>query len=359
MQDTYSLVLTGQCLIKRDVRGVTAAGFEAVRNLVRSADNAFTNFEGAIRGSLGGAPTKTEYLSAVPPAVLDSLQDIGFDLLSLCNNHAFDYGAGGVQSTIAETSARGFTTAGAGGDLDEAGAIGYAGTAGPVVGLIAMDCGPQDEQVYARNASPRSPARVGINPMRLRERQGNLVPDEADLQRNQEAVTAARSGADLVVVYTHSHHWSPRMWETPAAMAELSRGWIEAGADVVVGHGTPAFQGIEVYRGKPIFHGLGNFIFHSWRPQRWFESVGLLPWQGVVARCTWARGTGVTGIELTPIGVGHDGDLGEAHPEDFHDFPVVASGDYGAKILDRMADLSGAFGTVLEFRGSHAILALT
>lgn len=356
MPGPYSLVLTGQCLIKRDVHYDTSPGFAAVKRVVRAADHAFTNFEGTLKGRFGGEPTKTEYFSAVPPTVLDSLKDTGFDLLSLCNNHALDYGPGGVLSTLDEIGRRGFAAAGAGHDLNEAAQVGYLRFSGGTIALVAMDCGPQDDRVYARNASGDEPAGPGINPMRLAK--DSLAPDSADLHRNLAAVTEARTQADLVIVYTHSHHWAPVMWHTPEPMAALSRGWIDAGADIVLGHGTPAFQGIEIHRGKPIFHGLGNFIFHSWRPQRWLDWVGVRPWQGLVATCAWSPGVGVSSIQLVPICIGHDDDPGDTLPEAFHDVPVIAPGAYGSRILDNVIDLSRAFGTEIRHHDDTATLTL-
>lgn len=356
MSETRTLVLTGQCLIKREVQQDTSAGFAAVKRLVRSGNEAFTNFEGTIKGSFGGAPTKEEFFSAPSPGVLDSLKDIGFDLLSLCNNHAYDYGEGGVRSTLAEVAQRGFVAAGAGLDLSEAARVGYLNTDGGVIALVAMDCGPQADRVYARDADAEHPASPGINPMRLVDDGHGPVPNEADLRRNLAAVAEARANADLVMVYTHSHHWAQDMWDTPPAMAALSRGWVEAGADIVLGHGTPAFQGIEVHRGKPIIHGLGNFIFHSYRPQRWLDWVGILPWQGIVARCSWTPGSGVTRLELTPVSVGHDDDPGDNLPHAFHDVPVIPPKAYGDQILGRMIRLSAAFGTEIRREGDAGIL---
>lgn len=356
MPDTRTLVLTGQCLIKREVHHDATAGFAAVKRLVRAGDEAFTNFEGTIKGSFGGAPTKEEFFSAPSPGVLDSLKDVGFDLLSLCNNHAFDYGEGGVRSTLAEVAGRGFVAAGAGLDLSEAGRVGYLRTDGGVIALVAMDCGPQADRVYARDADTERPASPGINPMRLVDDGKGPVPNEADLRRNLAAVAEARANADLVMVYTHSHHWAEDMWDTLPAMATLSKGWVDAGADVVLGHGTPAFQGIDVYRGKPILHGLGNFIFHSYRPQRWLDWVGILPWQGVVASCTWSKGSGVTRVDLTPISIGHDHDPGGDLPQAFGDVPVIPPEAYGDQILSRMARLSAVLGTEIRREGDIGVL---
>lgn len=358
MPETNRLVLAGQCLIKRDVLGDSSPGYAEVKRLISSADDAFTNFEGSIVGVHGGAATKTRYLAAVPPAVLDGLKDAGFDLLSLSNNHAFDYGPGGVLSTVTEVKRRGFVYAGAGRDLEEASRVGVRSTQGRSIALIAMDCGPQADKVYALPDSEAGAGAPGINPMRLDGDGASLAPRDGDRARILAAIGSAREQADLVLVYSHSHHWSDVMWQTHPAMRHLSQTWIDAGADVVVGHGTPAFQGIEVYRGKPIFHGLGNFIFHSWNPQRWLDTVGIRPWQGVIATCVWSPQRKITSIELQPIAIGHEHDPGANLPSGFTDVPVLAQGKYGEQILGNLAQLSRSFGTVIDMDGTKAVITL-
>lgn len=89
--------------------------------LLHGADVAFTNLEGTIYGRHGGWPMKQPLFHAGPPGVLDDLQALGFNALSLVNNHSFDLGPGGVLSTIEEADARGLLHAGLGADRKSAG----------------------------------------------------------------------------------------------------------------------------------------------------------------------------------------------------------------------------------------------
>src|SRR5690554_4780594 len=116
MHAPFTLVTTGQCLIKRDLRGVEDPGLRRVIEKIRSADLAFTNFEAAILGNDYSWPTKTLACSAVPAETLDCLQAMGFSALSLANNHAFDLGPGGVLQGLAEVQRRGLVYAGVGRD---------------------------------------------------------------------------------------------------------------------------------------------------------------------------------------------------------------------------------------------------
>ena len=83
--------------------------------------------------------------------------------------------------------------------------------------------------------------------------------DPVYLQWLRDDIAALREQADVVVV---SSHWRPGK-KVLAYMSEIAHTAIDAGADVVVGHGPHHFLPIEVYRGKPIFYGLGSFSFHT------------------------------------------------------------------------------------------------
>ncbi len=109
MNDRFTLAVTGQSLIKHDIRDIPAPAFREVQSLLRQADLSFTNFEGTILGTHGGWPLKGSFFGCSDPAVLDALGAIGFQALSLSNNHAFDLGPSGVLSTLEEVEKRGFS----------------------------------------------------------------------------------------------------------------------------------------------------------------------------------------------------------------------------------------------------------
>ena len=79
------------------------------------------------------------------------------------------------------------------------------------------------------------------------------------LVRFEKDLIAAREASDLVVA---SFHWGLHK-DVLEYMKEIAHGAIDAGADVVVGHGPHYSLGVEVYKGKPIFYGLGSFSFHT------------------------------------------------------------------------------------------------
>lgn len=402
----FSLVVTGQSLIKSDVLASAAPDVQAVAALTRGADFAFTGYEGTIAGAHGGWPMKSSFLHASPPAVLDTLRALGFNLLSLSNNHAFDLGPGGILSTLEEAGKRGFAHAGTGTDLAAATRAAACHVNGASVALVAMDAGPQGEHVYATDANERMAARPGSN--RLRVQRTLVVPrqdfvrlreisaalgyetkksanaqvgyqqtagegyefyglrfeagdacrerlqvDAQDAQRNFAGIARARESADCVIAYIHHHHWNPQWETTPDWFREFAHACVDAGASVVVSHGVPMLQGIEIYQGAPLFFGLGNFIFHTFQPAKYTDER---IWQSVVATCCFEQGR-CARVELTPIVGGGERALVE------NDFearraPHVARGAYGARILQRLAQMSAVFGTRIETAGDVATLVV-
>lgn len=400
--DLYSIALTGQSLIKHDVLAGAPAHVAAVAALTGAMDFAFTGYEGTIAGAHGGWPMKSSFLHVSPPAVLDCLRAMGFNLLSLSNNHAFDLGPGGILSAIDEAKQRGFACAGTGADLAAATRAAVCEKRGVRVALVAMDAGPQGDHVYASDAGARVPARPGSNRLlvhqtlvvppddlarvqhmseqlgyeqkkaanakvgyrqsagegfefygvRLRAGAGYQVlrrADAADAQRNFDSIARARESADCVIAYLHHHHWNPQWETTPDWFREFAQGCIDAGASVVVSHGVPMLQGIEIYRGAPIFCGLGNFIFHTFQPEKYSDER---IWQSVVARCEFAHGR-CERIELTPIVQGgeralRDGDFAVRRA------PHIARGVYGERILQRLAEMSAVLGTRVDVAGHVA-----
>lgn len=391
-----TLALVGQALIKEDVLAYSDPEFRDVVELVRGCDFAFTGYEGTIRGRHGGWPMKSSFLHVSEPLVLDSLRAMGFDLLSLANNHAFDLGPSGILSTLEEVRARGFVCAGAGETLEDATRAGVRYANAATVALVAMDAGPQGEHVYATNASERMAARPGSNRLRVhttirvapadmevlrrisrevgyeagksandkvgyRQSAGEgyeffglrfeaadqpeqhrwVDPDDA--RRNLRAIEDASRAADVVIAYLHHHHWEPQWERVPSWFRGFARECVDAGASVVVSHGVPMLQGIEVYRGAPLFFGLGNFIFHTFQAAKYTDER---IWQSVVAKVRF-HDRRCAGIDLHPVVLGGEAALREQR-FDVRRVPHRARACYGESILRRLAAMSADLGTRVE-----------
>ena len=341
----WRFAAVGQALILRDLATQSRPGFEQMRERLSGADVAFTNLETAIRGASAKDASPNGGGVHADPVVLDSLRELSFDLLSLSNNHAGDLGEAGLLSTIEETTRRGFTIAGSGRTLAEASSPGYLTRPTGKTALIAMASSaiPPDRMATA--------TRAGVNHV---AQQGGVV-DPTDRARVLTAIKTAAQQADQVVVYQHDHYWAADWQQTPEWKKAWCRACIDAGATTFVSHGVPILHGIEIYKGRPIFYGLGNFVFHIS-----IELNGRVPaiytnpfcFQSVVAFCEFTGGA-LTSLWLDPITLKSDEGVGEGGYK-LHGNPHLATGQEAREILDRLASLSKVLGTNIEIVGTRA-----
>jgi poly-gamma-glutamate synthesis protein (capsule biosynthesis protein) len=286
------------------------------------------------------------------------LSDLGFNLMSLSNNHAWDLGDCGIAETRAAASAYGVTFAGTGPDLSAAAAPGYLTVGDFTIALVAATTGHDERGVIGH----------AVN--------GVWTGWQKDWDRNLAAVREAAKNADFVLYYQHfqldmdefddmspgdstgdGHLWVQDVseWQTNFARAVL-----DAGASMYVGHGHRAFDGVEVYRGKPLLRQLGGFAYQGLNPE-----IGGYdehqPWEGLIAEVIIRTGR-VERIDFTPL----DLDEGETYREDYDDLEFlsrrglagIAVGRQADSILDRLRVLSTGYGTELTIVGPHATLVI-
>jgi len=195
---------------------------------------------------------------AADPAHLSALKRAGFAAVTLAGNHMADQGAEGIEDTIAGLERVGVAHCGAGPSLAQAQRPAVLERCGRRVGVLSFNCvGPQ--------SSWAGPDRAGVAFVRVASADGEPITpsaalaciDPISLANMRAIVEHARSQLDLLIVAFHKG-----MVHRPAVLAPyerpLSQAAIDAGADVVVGHHAHIIKGIELYRGNPIFHGLGN-----------------------------------------------------------------------------------------------------
>lgn len=345
--DELRLLLAGQALIKHDLREELPAQVPGLAALVRagSPQVVFTNLETAIEGPFGGTPTRdTQFFHATRPAVLDCLRDLGFNLLATGNNHSWDLGAEGILSTLAEADARGFVRAGSGRNLGEASAPAFLATPAGRVALVAFASG------RIREGGAATAMRPGVNEVRLDAEQRLVAEDE---ERVLAAIRLAARHACAVIVYQHDHYWEEERSRTAAWKVKLARACIDAGAAVFVSHGVPQLQGIEIYRGRPIFYGLGSFIFHTiTAPGHYAPEV----WQSVLANVTF-DGDRLAAVRLRPVLLNEHG-TDPARFNQTRGAPRPATGADAARVLDHLAALSRVLGTELDRAGDEAVVRL-
>ncbi|MBJ7438090.1 MAG: CapA family protein [Sphingopyxis sp.] len=329
--------LLGQALIKTDLRVIGWPAMGDFRRLLKGSDAVFTDLETVIAGPLSGQSTRpadSEVLHIGAPEVIDCLQAIGVNIVATSNNHAWDLDAGGILSTIDALKMRRLAFAGSGPDLVSASAPGYL-KGRKTVALVAAAAGA------IRDGAAATATRPGVNELR-RGADGAL--DAIDVERYLAAIRLAASTGAIVIAYLHSHYWEPKKSDTPEWQRDLARRAIDAGAVTFAAHGVPELQGIEYYRGAPLFHGLSSFIFQSKKPD---DAYGPEAWQSIIAQLEIDRGA-VTRTQIIPVqldgkGVFHDGSL-------VRGTPMLADIGQAPAIIDRVTALSAVLGNSVSFR---------
>ena len=209
--------------------------------------------------------------------------------------------------------------------------------------------------------------------------------DESDVQENLQRIWEAKRMADRVVVSIHCHEAGAAAEQPPDMLVEFARAAIDAGADVIHGHGPHRFRGVEIYKERPIFYSIGHFIvqndtvatvggenlvrqgldrwestpadfFDARSGAEWDGPVSGLPadinaWRDVVATVRFRR-DGLEEVRILPI------ELGYGRPRSQRGRPVVATGQAATEILSKLAALSSAFGTEVEIVDDEARISL-
>ena len=253
------LTAVGDVIVKRpDPKSI----FELAVPVLGSADISFGNCESPYatggmrnphaRGAMQGDPHSIDALSSA------------FDVMSFANNHHLDAGEDAFFETLRSLHDAGIQTCGAGATLSEARRPAVVERSGTRVAFLAYTAILYPGYDATDDRAGAVPLRTTTTYQQVEMEQPGSPPrimttaDPNDLGALRRDVTTAREVADVVAV---SLHWGLHF--TPAAVAdyetEVGQAAIDAGADIVIGHHQHILEPIEVYRGKVIFHGLGNF----------------------------------------------------------------------------------------------------
>jgi len=261
----------GQMLLKDSID----FPFRFVREVLLQNDIVFGNLESQITDQKGETRHPTDpYVFCAPPQAARALKEAGFTALATANNHALDYGAKGLQETIAYLQDAGIAQTGISRDSTDFFAPILLERGGITFGFLA----------YTQFVNGR-------------ENTGGMV-SVLDVRRMRKELRLLRKRADIVIA---SFHGGEEYKEKPGSTTlSQMRGMIDEGADIVLGHHPHVPQGIETYKGKWIFYSLGNFVFHQ--PQReWTQ-------KSFAAEITFMisdHGPGIERIRLLPLRASH------------------------------------------------------
>lgn len=416
-----TFALAGDAIITRKLSVYSEPEFLEIRDLMRNATAAYVNAEmlfldydepGIIPASRSGGT----YMRA-QPELAKELVWMGVDLVSTANNHSLDFSFGGLRSNIKWLEKAGLVFAGTGENLAEARAPHYLETPGGRVALIAVSSSFAD---FSRAGPQRKDmrGRPGLSPLRVEttyyvpsdrfEQLGELrselglrgrgsegdqiqllgatfrrgdsyrvtsVVNPEDLEEITAQVRDAKRQANWVIVSSHTHQGGE---DAADFLVQFTHAVIDAGADVFVGHGPHVVRGIEIYKGKPIFYSLGDFLMQNetveLEPWENYNSVGLgndaLPgefydarneqrggsfpaqaryWEAFVAVPQFRSGQ-LSQIDLHPITLG----FGLDRPQ--RGRPLAAKGELARKIITKLQELSEPFGTDITFENGIGVI---
>ena len=326
----------GDMLIQR-VISTEYEGFNEVSEYVKRGDARFFNFESIIykEGLWGNAFNGGSYHNS-HPKTLEIAKEFGFNMMSFANNHTFDWGYGGLISTLEALKETNLVHTGVGMNLDEASSPAYLDAPNGRIALISFASSIADPSAMAGKQSRRILGRPGVNALRTKKyievtkeqfdvlsavaetsgvndarkisRAEGYVPlkdgegvvemgamieyrlgdktkyhvelNEKDMLRLQKAINEAKAQADYILVSIHAHELTGNKKENPAEfLIEFCHRAIDMGAHAVLGHGPHLLRPLEIYKKRPIFYSLGDFMLHNesvtFAPEDMYEKYGL------------------------------------------------------------------------------------
>lgn len=213
--------------------------FQKVSPLFQEADIAFCNLESVLGEPQDNIPfAEKPFNFRASTECAQALADAGFDVVSMANNHAMDYGPRPIQTTRALLADLGLQPFGAGKDLAEA------------TTPALMDV--KDTRVIFLGYAIADSSR----PFAGRHQPGMAPIDVALIRRD---IRKWRDQADVLIV---SMHWGLEYHHEPSpTQRAVARKVIDAGADMILGHHPHVLEGLETYKGKTIVYSMGNFVF--------------------------------------------------------------------------------------------------
>ena len=215
-----------------------------VLSIMKSVDIMMANneFPYSYRGT--PTPDKTFTFRADPKDV-HIMKDMGVDIVSLANNHAYDYGPDALIDTVDTLNDARLPFVGAGKNYDEAASPVYFHANGHVISYVSAT-------QIERYGNPDTKEATADSPGVLR----TLDPGKA-----AEVIKKAKENSDFTVMYVH---WGSENTDlVEQSQRDLAKAYVEAGADLIIGDHSHCLQGIDYVDDVPVFYSLGNFWFNS------------------------------------------------------------------------------------------------
>ncbi len=271
-KDTITLLAVGDVLPYRiDPESI----FAHTAPILRQGDITFGNLESPYAES---GTTGSNQSGAVPhdPRNLPALTFAGFDVVSMANNHVYDWGAAALLEAMERVKGLGIAISGVGRNIEEARKPAIVERKGTKVAFLSYGCiGPPGYEADV-NKPGYAPVRIITHYEPYVYQPGNpakilTYAVKEDLVAMVEDIKKVRPLADVVIV---TYHWG--LYNVRASLAmyqqEVAYAALDAGADLILGHHPHILKGVEVYKGKAIVHSLANFAIEAGR-----QDSGLSP----------------------------------------------------------------------------------
>ena len=327
-----------------------AIPFTRVAEEFHAADMVFSNLECCLYTPPAAQSFHNEGFFADPEVAKAALMGAAIGAVGIANN--VNYGEAAILSSIAHLDAAGIPHTGAGANAAAAQAPVVVERAGIRFGFLQRssvywptnhEAGPHDPGIAVIRGNtayqvPMHKTRPDIPPMNRPGLPPIVVtwaePDH--LRRFREDIVSLRAKADIVVA---SCHWGLGK-DVLQYMRDIAHAAIDAGADMVVGHGPHYSLAVEVYRGKPIFYGLGSFSFHTGHGGRAHGN-----WIGTMPRATVEK-DGLKAVDFQFV-----------RHNAANETVLCGLADEQAELAD-IRDRSAAYGTVLVPNGDRVGVVL-
>jgi poly-gamma-glutamate capsule biosynthesis protein CapA/YwtB (metallophosphatase superfamily) len=325
VEPTYKVSLTavGDVMLARKVeRLIQSQGpdypFVKVRDKLKAADITFGNLESPLSERGTPLPGKGICFRA-RPEMSQKLQDSGFDVLSVANNHAVDYDTDAFLDTLELLRSSQIQPVGGGQNIDEARRPVIIEKNGLKVGFLA----------YTIFADIYYDARYRRT-FRATETVSGVAPLEQELIL--EDLAELRPQVDVAIV---SLHWGTEYSKSPqTAQRELGQALIDGGADLIIGHHPHIIQGFERYKDGLIAYSLGNFIFD--------QNQHVFTRQGLILDLNLTR-EGLQDLQVWPVFIKESQ-------------PYVMEGEEAQELLQTVQNLNRNLGTESQIVDNHLVL---
>jgi poly-gamma-glutamate capsule biosynthesis protein CapA/YwtB (metallophosphatase superfamily) len=298
-----SLVAVGDINLGRKAGRIILSGdvdyaFAKTKDIISGADIAFGNLESTI-SEQNGITQNGVWCFTAPPIAAETLAHAGFDVVSLANNHVWDFGKRALLSTPDYLDQVGIRHAGTGATLDAAYTPAMLSVKGIRIAFFSatriFNFGGQEHEAFTYTAW-------------------------LDMKRLSPAITKAKGEVDLVIV---AAHWGAEYQDRPAdENVKLAHEMVDAGADIILGGHPHVPQGIERYNNAFIIYSLGNFAYHQTTEHSIWKT------RSIILKLILTK-DGVKSYEMIPVTCGFQ--------------PAVAEGALGDEILAHMEKISGYF----------------